>query len=529
MQSISATGGYFFVFKLRKNSPVSGEVPINRLGNVARSFAGPCVWAVISFFFVFAAVLSVARPLCCADDASFAVVSKNLAHGLGYLLTLNYAGTDFSGSLFDPRLGTGPTSIILAAVAIFLFGAAAAIPGLSHVVLNAAIVLAIGRLLRPLCGREAALAALGVFLALVVATGAFHFEHWFAQLGEVLAALLVILGVAVWSLSKTSQKGAAIAGLLMGLAFQSKHLAVFYAIPMEIICLWSVIVAPPRERFLLLARGLLFTVAFLVPFLAFEVWKLVVLGISGWLANWHEFLAFLLSQGVAGGEPNSVAELVNSRLHALSERFFLLPIPTALIVISTIFGIKSMSPPLRILCTVLTGGVGLHLVYWTFASVGWPRYFYIGLVVACFVTAVVVIETSSKLWKILAITAMALTIAYGLPRMAYQWNLLVEARTHPQGTFNSATLIASVIDRESPTRPVLSQWWAHVAALEYLSSKPARYVGWSGGTDEPTVGRLLVVNERYLNRDDASFMQLLRRCDEVLVRSPPYWLHRCRS
>ena len=58
-----------------------------------KSLIWPFIIMALFCFALFVAVLAVASPLCCADDASIAVVSKNLAYGLAYLSTVNYWGS----------------------------------------------------------------------------------------------------------------------------------------------------------------------------------------------------------------------------------------------------------------------------------------------------------------------------------------------------------------------------------------------------------------------------------------------------
>jgi len=115
-------------------------------------------------------------PLCCADDASFAVVSKNLASGHGYLLTLKYFGPDFSGSLFDPELGTGPSSIIPVALAILIFGPMAWVPGITHVAMSVALFVA--ALLAMRSSQISSALMTTAFVLLATATSVFHFEQW---------------------------------------------------------------------------------------------------------------------------------------------------------------------------------------------------------------------------------------------------------------------------------------------------------------------------------------------------------------
>ncbi len=97
-----------------------------------------CVLGLVGFWL---GALVLARGLCCYDDASFAVVSRNLAEGRGYSLPFRFQGTDaFVLHKFEALTGTGPTSIIPVAGAIWLFGAQGWVPGGTHVVLELSLL-----------------------------------------------------------------------------------------------------------------------------------------------------------------------------------------------------------------------------------------------------------------------------------------------------------------------------------------------------------------------------------------------------
>src|SRR5262245_31277213 len=136
---------------------------------------------------------------CCFDDASFAIVSKNLAQGRGYLLSLDYANVDHRGALFHPQLGTGPSTILIGALGVWIFGVRPAVPALSVIIVNALIFGGWMYLLGRHSSRTRALVYAAVFTFNSVLLTLKHHEHWFAFLGELEAFLLAAAAFALAS------------------------------------------------------------------------------------------------------------------------------------------------------------------------------------------------------------------------------------------------------------------------------------------------------------------------------------------
>lgn len=117
------------------------------------------------------------RGICCADDAWYAVVAKNLASGRGYTSTLQNGPPVFRSIAFDPTVGTGPTSIFPAALFIKIFGNTYWAPGLSHVVLVTGLLALIGNRVYKWLGCSALPQMAGSFFFLNYALLAYHFTH----------------------------------------------------------------------------------------------------------------------------------------------------------------------------------------------------------------------------------------------------------------------------------------------------------------------------------------------------------------
>jgi hypothetical protein len=473
-------------------------------------------------------LFAVRLPLCCADDASFAVVSKNLASGYGYLLTLGYFTPDFSGSLFDAYLGTGPTSILPVALAIRIFGDGPSVPGLVQVSFIAALLFATHVLLRRGLGPKSASGTLVVLVLLCTAVSVYHLEQWHAQLGEVPAALLVVLGMVSATFVDSRPRAALLCGAALGCAVLAKHLAAIYLLcPVLFVVLDRLHVgihrrSPPQELWWLLWLW----VATAVPIAAFELWKWSELGTLGWREHWMQFGDFLRHQGLSSGEPRSLIAQSFERAEVVKDRFSIAPVTFLVSLVGLCAGMTSMEPRARALSLSLLAGLLVHMSYWMVASNGWPRYLFVGVVVYCFLVAVVLFATRSYPSRVLLAACAAIVVFSAAPRFGFQAERLVSAGKDGPSDIESASHISALIDQLSPNSPVATEWWAHVAALEYLSKSRARYEGF----DERKAAsiRYLVLNEKFLIKSNAGFVVLLERCRREVARFPPYVLRECR-
>ena len=77
-------------------------------------------------------------------------------------------------------------------------------------------------------------------------------------------------------------------------------------------------------------------------------------------------------------------------------------------------------------------------------------------------------------------------------------------------------------------QPYVGQWWATVADLEYRLPAVANFRGFrSLSEDDWRRSFLVVVNDRFVAKDDVAFEQLLAQCGPPVYAAPPYRVHRC--
>jgi hypothetical protein len=317
-------------------------------------------------------------------------------------------------------------------------------------------------------------------------------------------------------------------GFAFGLAILSKHVASIYCVgPLVVVSVWAIgQTRDPAVWRRSMADLIGFGIGTAVPLLAFEAWKLSVIGWSAWLENWREFGGFIRSQGIASRSTDGISALLAERTTALSDRFVITPGLSVMILCGLAASLRFLDERQRFFYACLFVGLLAHAVYWIFFSTGWPRYFYIGVVVWCFLFAFAIAVITSNALRLGLISCCALLLVNGLPRLQYQWQLSAEARTTGQSDISSAQQIMKSINQFHSPRSVVTQWWAHVATLEYLSDSPGRFHGFSADADPGTVD-LVVVNARYLRTEDKSFETLLTRCSDVVAKVPPYTLLRC--
>ena len=238
------------------------------------------------------------------DDASAAIISKNLAQGRGYLQSLDYAGLDRRGALFHPMLGLGPSTIMIGALAIWIFGVRPAVPALSLMIVNGLIFGGWICLLGRRSTRTRALAYAAVFTFSSVVLTAIHHEQWFAFFGQFQAFLLAAAAFALASCGISRPRRFFFAGILLGFSYEAKELALLYVVAFglgAVVQSAFSIVRPggdPKAFRAVIKNLCLAAAGTLTPILLFESYRLYSLGLNLWIVNWALHLAYVRAHGV---------------------------------------------------------------------------------------------------------------------------------------------------------------------------------------------------------------------------------------
>ncbi|WP_437582539.1 glycosyltransferase family 39 protein [Paramicrobacterium sp. CJ85] len=219
------------------------------------------------------------------DEAFNLTVPINLVNGLGYTSDGTLSGSQLT--TFDPRISTGPV-VLLPVAAVLAMGADPVIGGRLVVLLfYIALVVGLWRLGGRLGGRWAALAAVCVPLGWNTWLSGSPIQSPVDILGEVPAAALL-----VWAFLALRRQPW-LAGLLIGLAMQTKLLGALAAIPIAL----AIYLLSDGSVVTRTLRVVLCALAAVIPNVLYELWKLVTLGPSAYWQNLKEFYWFFTSGG----------------------------------------------------------------------------------------------------------------------------------------------------------------------------------------------------------------------------------------
>jgi hypothetical protein len=472
-------------------------------------------------------VLVVNRGVCCADDAFFAGVAKNLAWGFGYSSSFGSGGPDFSLKRFDATITTGPPLIFPVSAAIGILGNRFWVPGAVQVTLWTVLLVAAWRALGPVATRCRAAIAGGVFLIVAYAVLPYHLEHWYAMLGEVPAALAILLGVAIWAVHPGSRRRSFIAATLCSLAVLTKALALVYAATF-LAAAFAVGLAggerEPKHLWRLLTPLLL---GFLLPILAFEVCKATALGLEGYLAHLRAFIQLVFGYGTSRAA-SSPAE-ITTRLITFYTRFGV-SLPGLLIV--TIIGgslaWRTGSRAFKRLYLVLLGGVALHACYWLALSLGMPRYIVIGVILLGALVAIPYLALEGAAPTLLYSGVLVLGLLGTVGRLQGPILGLGGAWFAPAALRSNQESVVRFLDARADRRPFVGQTWASVADVEYLSKRVRDFKGYEAlAPAELSRGVLVVINSRFHEARDEQFASFVARCGRPVFVAPPYAVHEC--
>ena len=470
--------------------------------------------------------------LCCADDSYIAVVSKNLASGLGYTNSVSY-DNNFGLRDFDPGISTGPTLVMPAAVLIALVGNLPWVPGFVTATASLALLIAIWFLLRARAGTAGASSYLAVLVALLYfLTAGIHFEHWYALLGEIPSALLCVTGAAVFA-SVTTRRGIVAAGLLLGLAFLTKTLAALGSLPFVVVLTWIVLGHRDRTSVEDLFAGL---TAFLTPFLVFESWKLGVLGGNAYLQNQKDLVQlFHYSGGVPVTADAAFFLGVQARAvangHALLERmgWSLLLLLVVALVSSAFVARFAANDFIRRFFALLMAGAWLHLLWWILLSNGRPRYALIGLFLYFSALACCVLVRVAWWMRSTATVSLLVVFFSGYARTIDPVRFVAENKFNYSPRVANLLKTVALLESLSADRPFVGGWWATVADIEYAMPSVQNFIP-IDRVEAPRGNRqlILVRNEKWVNFSPSDrFTAWERRCDKTLLYAPPYIVSRC--
>ncbi len=322
------------------------------------------------------------------DDSFFANVAKNLADGVGYKAVFfdkNYA--------FHYGISSGPVIILPAALMMFLFGNQYWVPGIANIALIWSLLIGIFFLADDFLGKEKKwpFGFLALSLALLFSTGSYGNENpnglvmWQSLMGEIPAALCLIVGTFLLFAPRASVRKMLLGGLFLGLAIMSKILAAI-AVAAILISYSAKIFTEknPKKIQLIIVVG--FCVA--APFALFELVKFIFLGWDKYLELQVEAAKFYKHYAVviASYQNNGVAVFADfyARVIVLKRLLggvYLVVVPATVCV--TYFALRRRNDAIQH-CVwagiALILGCFIHVYWWVHFSAGCDRYLVIALV-----------------------------------------------------------------------------------------------------------------------------------------------------
>lgn len=331
------------------------------------------------------------------DDAGFAQLAKNMLNGEGYSAAMFDKLYPFSYLIAT----AGPTIVLPAAAAIFLFGNTYWAISLANVFLIWSLIFIIFIAADTIFEKEKKwlFCFLALFFCLLFSTGneeSFAIETndsialWHLLMGEVPAALCVISGIFLLLPATKNWKKILAGGLFLGLAVMAKTITalavatVSLIFALRIICDKKTIISKKIKLLTFAAT------AVIAPIFLFEIAKILSLG-------WQEYKEFQVDSAafykIVGAVENNAWQRFSSLNAIFGVRFFY---PLLSIILISCFSLKRRSD-FSLIALALFGCFVVHLIWWiNFSVVGSYRHFMTGLLYFCVCLAVMVANIDYK-------------------------------------------------------------------------------------------------------------------------------------
>jgi hypothetical protein len=467
------------------------------------------------------------RGVCCADDSYNAVAAKNLVAGLGWSSTLQTAGRPhYTIRHFDLDITTGPTLIFPAALAVWLFGNTYWAPGLAMVTVCTLLLLLVGFYLNKISRSNLAV-TLGVFIffSFTFLFLKFHFEHWYALLGEVPAALLLTLAILVF-VERDSSWDIFFVGILFSFAALTKFLATLAFGPFLVVfVLYQFTLYKkgyPTKLYGLAKPVLILLSGFVIPLTLFEIWRLANLGVGGYAQNIQELFHKLTIEGI---ELVSLSTRYGQASQTMIDRFglFLPALPFIFLLVGLL--IKNDAKVVKVF-VIISAMIGAYTIYWVFLSTGRARYFVIAIVLLLFALALPYLASNNNRHHLLAYSFSLLVLSSGMWNglfFPFQYDGAQLYRSSP--STESLLQVGKWLSPRLEQKPFVTQWWATAADVEYIMAGSLNFTTYRDpflDLDQPFT---LVVNSKFLNENDQDFLQIMELCQ--LRNYGPYIVGEC--
>jgi hypothetical protein len=326
---------------------------------------------VILFILVLSFYNLTAYPLTWFDEGSHLHVPKTLVN---YGVYADYSSDGFR--YYGPTLGVGPTVMLPIAGSFLMFGVG---------LLQARIVIVLYMLaglwvfyawIKELEGRKIALAAL---LLLISSRSVLYLQYGRQVLGEVPGLFFFMLGLWLWfkDWEKPSLKRLSLVGLFIGLAIVTKYQFLLFIMPALGIS-WLLALLYYRGK-----NAYVFFVPALVAGVIFALWQSYMLVYLGPSTVGENFA--LLQKAAAGAAFKFSPQIIDANLDVLISRSAYLGVLLPALVYGFFLALPRSRDGQKWGFLIVL--IGLNLLWYAVASIGWIRYAFIGLAFSSIVIA----------------------------------------------------------------------------------------------------------------------------------------------
>ena len=247
------------------------------------------------------------------DEGSNLTVVRNFGEGRGYVSS-GLLPWEWSRG-FDPGASTGPALLVPGGVLWWISGGSLETTRLVPLAYFAGLVVALGLLFRRLSGPWAGL--LAAASPLLLAVGKEDISTVSLVPGRYVGEIAATASLVVMALFLAHSRPL-LAGLAGGLAIQSK---VHFLLPVAVLAVVWFVAERSAGRIRGWRTGALVSMGVVLPTVAFELFRLISLGPSGYVVSIKEFAVWLVGQGAAADtEPflASAGERLGGLLSVLS-------------------------------------------------------------------------------------------------------------------------------------------------------------------------------------------------------------------
>ncbi len=374
------------------------------------------------------------------DDAYFGIVAKNIANGDGYKAV--YFDKSY---LLHYGISLGPLMILPTALAIYFFGNQSWVLGLVNILFIWGLLIAIFIYAKHFIGKERRwqFSFLALSFAIIFSNSAEIYPYgidfksnlalWHLLLGEIPAALCVILGAMILFSAKNSCKRTVAGGMVLGSAALIKTISLIIIAPILAVASWIIFFNKYTNKNKILLIFLLgFTV--IAPSLIFEASKRVSLGQESYQELKHQNKGYYKANSLVYKPtynngiivyPNRLNKVMNFKEHIGHIGIFIFLIGQFYIIYLCYKNrLADKDRYVRAAGIALMLGFYVNMLWWVFLSTGNVRYLLPGVLcylfgISLLITVIAYKNTRQLICVLLMISLLIISKADAMGYLFY--------------------------------------------------------------------------------------------------------------